>query len=107
VPVCPICNTRIPFKLAVKSVDVLVFPEQDAQPCPACHARLVPTGQSVLVCVLLFMALAGAGLVLIRSARFSGFGPGLAAGLALGLLLSLSLMAALATLVRFRVPVGR
>jgi hypothetical protein len=104
-PVCPTCNARIPSKLALKTTDVLFFPLEGAEQCPACHAKLVPTSKSIVACVFAFLALGAACLVSIRMLPVGGFVPGFLAGLASGLLISFGGLWVSARLLRFRTAV--
>jgi hypothetical protein len=99
---CPTCKAPIPAKLALKSTDVLLFPDEGAEQCPACHARLVPTTKSVVACVLAFLALGAVCFVAIRIGRVGSFAPGFIAGLLSGLLISFGGLLASAKLLRFR-----
>jgi len=88
--------------LALKSTDVLLFPEEGAEECPACHAKLVPTKQSVATGVIAVAIVAAACIVVFRMVMLSGFVPGFLAGLAAGILIPVLGILAWSGLVRFR-----
>lgn len=101
-PRCPSCQSKIPTRLALKTTDCLLFPDQGPDQCPACHAKLIPTRSSVARGILSFPLLAAASYALIHYARLIGFRAGFVAGIVAGLFIALGGSLATASLLKFR-----
>ncbi|MDP9171941.1 MAG: hypothetical protein M3N54_15090 [Acidobacteriota bacterium] len=97
---CPSCNAAIPLKLAVKSVDVLLFPGEGAERCPSCKTPLVPEKNSVVSAGFIWPALMIVFFVFTRY-QIGGFNPGFFGGFICGLAISLGGMAVAAKTIRF------
>lgn len=67
-PHCPSCGSPVPLRLAIRSTDVLLFPEAGAH-CRSCHAPLRPTRPSIAAGTGVFLAILAAGVLAVS--RFS------------------------------------